>query len=154
MNVEFINPFIASLKNVIETMALIELKGNKPEKKTSEIARGEVSGIIGMVGPQVKGSMAITFDRELAFSIMRNMLGDDADTLDDQVRDMVGEMTNMICGGAKNQLADRGYEFEMAIPVIVSGKDHSIRHKVDGPKIILSFNSDSGNAYLEICFDK
>lgn len=153
MKVEFINPFIVSLKNVISTMAQIDLQSEKPVKKVDEIARGDVSGIIGMIGPQVKGSMAITFDAKLAKNIMRNMLGESIETLDDQVRDMVGEMTNMICGGAKNALSDQNYEFELATPVIVSGVDHTIQHKVDGPKIILTFSSEQGNAYLEICFD-
>lgn len=154
MKVEFVNPFITSLKNVIKTMASIELEVEKPKRKTNEISHGDVSGIIGMVGPQVKGSMAITFDKDLAFNIMKNMLGDAASTIDEEVRDMVGEMTNMICGGAKNSLYDQGYEFEMAVPVIVSGTNHSIQHKVEGPKIILTFKSDAGNAYLEICFDR
>lgn len=135
-------------------MAQINLKSQKPQKKQDEIARGDVSGIIGMIGPQVKGSMAITFDTALASNIMKNMLGENFDEIDENVRDMVGEMTNMICGGAKNALSEQSYQFEMATPVIVSGTDHSIQHKVDGPKIILTFTSDSGNAYLEICFDK
>lgn len=154
MNVEFINPFIVSLKNVLSTMAQIELSAQKPEKKTSDIAVGEVSGIIGMIGPQVKGSMAITFDKTLATSIMHNMLSEQCDEITDEVRDMVGEMTNMICAGAKNALAEQSYIFEMATPVIVSGNDHKITHKVDGPRIILAFTSDTGNAYLEICFVK
>ncbi len=153
MKVEFINPFIVSLKNVISTMAQIDLQSEKPTKKVDEMARGDVSGIIGMIGPQVKGSMAITFDTKLAKNIMQNMLGEAAESLDDEVRDMVGEMTNMICGGAKNALSDQNYEFELATPVIVSGADHTIQHKVDGPKIILTFSSEQGNAYLEICFD-
>ncbi|MDT0583502.1 MULTISPECIES: chemotaxis protein CheX [Alteromonadaceae] len=154
MKVEFVNPFITSLKNVVGTMAMIELEVQKPKRKKNEVSFGDVSGIIGMVGPQVKGSMAITFDRDLAFNIMKNMLGDAATTIDEEVRDMVGEMTNMICGGAKNALSEQGYQFEMAVPVIISGANHCIQHKVDGPKIIITFASDLGKAYLEICFDR
>lgn len=154
MNVEFINPFVSSLTNVISTMAMIQLSSQKPQRKTDDVAVGDVSGVIGMVGPQVKGSMAITFDKDLAFNIMKNMLGDSATSIDEEVRDMVGEMTNMICGGAKLSLAEQGYQFEMAVPVIVSGERHTIQHKVDGPKILLTFQSEQGNAYLEICFDK
>lgn len=135
-------------------MALVELKSQKPQKKTNEVACGEVSGVIGMIGPQVKGSMSITFGKDLASHIMHTMLGESVDEIDDQVRDMVGEMTNMICGGAKNALAEQNYQFEMATPVIISGSNHIIQHKVDGPKIILTFTSDKGNAYLEICFVK
>lgn len=134
-------------------MAQIELSVEKPQKKQDELARGDVSGIIGMIGPEIKGSMAITFDKNLACSIMKNMLGEDVNDIDDDVRDMVGEMTNMICGGAKNILSQQAYHFEMAIPVIVSGAEHTILHKVDGPKIILPLSSPVGNAYLEICFD-
>jgi len=134
-------------------MAQIELNVQKPQKKTTDIACGDVSGIIGMIGPQVRGSMAITFDTELAANIMQNMLGEQFDSINDEVRDMVGEMTNMICGGAKHALAEQNYEFELATPVIVSGISHTIVHKVDGPRIILTFCSNKGNAYLEICFD-
>lgn len=135
-------------------MANIELTSQKPRTKSDEIAVGDVSGIIGMIGPTVKGSMAITFDKQLAANIMQNMLGETPDELNDDVRDMVGEMTNMICGGAKHALSEQNYHFDMATPVIVSGSNHTIVHKVDGPKIILTFTSAFGNAYLEICFDK
>lgn len=154
MNVEFINPFIAALVNVLQTMAQTELKPGKPKKKTDEVARGDVSGLIGMVGDKVKGSLSITFDEPLALELMNRMLGEKPTSINAEVTDMVGEIANMICGGAKNELADKGYEFGMATPIVVAGKDHSITHQVDGPKMILPFSSDAGNAYLEICFDK
>lgn len=153
MKVEFINPFIVSLKNVVSTMAHIQLDSHRPQKKTDSNARGDVSGIIGMIGPQVKGSMAITFEKELAFNIMHKMMHVEVNKIDDDMLDMVGEMTNMICGGAKNLLAEQSYQFDIATPVIMSGPGHLITHKVDGPKILLSFTSTDGNAYLEICFD-
>lgn len=134
-------------------MAQIELHSEKPEKKNDETAKGEVSGIIGMIGPQIKGSLAVTFDKDLAKNMMLNMFGEASDEVDDDMRDLVGEMTNMLCGGAKSLLAEQNYQFNMATPVIVSGKSHIIQHKVDGPKILLRFSSDKGNAYLEICFD-
>lgn len=154
MNVEFINPFISALLNVLKTMAQTELTPGKPKKKKDDVAKGDVSGLIGMVGPQVKGSLSITFDESLALEIMLRMLGEKPMTLNSEVTDMVGEITNMICGGAKSELAEKGYDFGMATPVIVSGKDHTITHQADGPKVILPFTSDMGNAYLEICFDK
>lgn len=154
MNVEFINPFIAALVNVLQTMAQTELKAGKPKKKTDELARGDVSGLIGMVGDKVKGSLSITFDEPLALELMNRMLGEKPEKINAEVTDMVGEIANMICGGAKNDLADKGYDFGMATPIVVAGKDHSITHQVDGPKMIMPFTSDAGNAYLEICFDK
>lgn len=154
MNAEFVNPFITGLLNVLETMAQTTLKPGKPKRKQSEIAKGDVSGLIGMVGPQVKGSLSITFDEGLALTIMERMVGERPESIDGEVGDMVGEVTNMICGNAKRDLSERGFEFGMATPIVVSGKQHTISHQVDGPKLIMPFHSDEGMAHLEICFDK
>ncbi|MCF7517526.1 MULTISPECIES: chemotaxis protein CheX [Pseudoalteromonas] len=154
MNVEFINPFLSSLLNVLSTMAQTELKPGKPSLKKDELARGDVSGLIGMVGPQTKGSLSITFDENLALTIMERMLGERPDSVNEEVTDMVGEITNMVTGGAKNLLGEKGYEFDMATPVVVSGKGHTIAHKCEGAKVLIPFTSADGNANIEVSFDK
>ena len=154
MNAEFVNPFIISLVNVLKTMAQIELQIGKPQKKADSKARGDVSGLIGMVGSNIAGSMSITFEEGLALQVMEGMLGERPDELDDEVNDMVGEITNMVAGGAKKELAKKGYDVGMATPVVVSGKEHTINHKVSGHKMILPFKAEGGKAYIEICFDK
>ncbi len=154
MNVEFINPFLTSLMNVLSTMAQTELKPGKPRIKKDEVAQGDVSGLIGMVGPQTKGSFSITFDESLALTIMERMLGERPDAINEEVTDMVGEITNMVTGGAKNLLGEKGYEFDMATPMVVSGKGHTITHKCEGAKLIMPFSSPDGAANIEVCFDK
>ena len=154
MNVEFINPFLSSLINVLSTMAQTQLKTGKPRIKTDEIACGDVSGLIGMVGPQTRGSFSITFDEGLALTIMERMLGERPDAIDEEVTDMVGEITNMVTGGAKNLLGEKGFDFDMATPIVVSGKGHTITHKSQGKKIIMPFSCDAGNANIEVSFDK
>ena len=154
MNVEFINPFLTSLVNVLSMMAQTQLKAEKPRIKKDEIALGDVSGMIGMIGPQTKGSLSISFEEPLALEIMEKMLGERPDAIDEEVTDMVGEITNMVTGGAKNMLGEKGYEFDMATPIVVAGKGHTINHKGDGPKILIPFDSESGKAHIEVCFDK
>ncbi|KAB2823833.1 chemotaxis protein CheX [Aliivibrio finisterrensis] len=153
MRAEFVNPFLASLMNVLKTMASMDLKPQKPRIKKDEIARGDVSGLIGMVAPQSKGSMSITFDEQLALQIMQNMLGERPNRINEEVTDMVGEITNMVTGGAKRILSESGFEFSMATPMVVSGKGHTITHKCDGAIIIMPFTSEWGNAFIEICFE-
>jgi len=153
MRVEFINPFIASLLNVLNTMAQIKLNPGKPRIKKDEVARGDVSGLMGMVSSQTKGSFAVTFDESLALAIMENMLGDKVDKIDNEVIDMVGEITNMVTGGAKRILADKGFDFDMSTPIVVSGKSHTITHKAEGAKLLLPLESPHGSAFIEICFD-
>ncbi|OOF34552.1 chemotaxis protein CheX [Salinivibrio costicola] len=153
MEAQFVNPFLTSLINVLQTMAQLDIQPEKPHLKKSEIAKGDVSGLIGMVGPQTKGSFSVTFDEDMVLEIMQRMLGERSESIDEEVTDMVGEITNMVTGGAKRILSEKGFEFEMATPVVVSGKGHTINHKSDGPVIIMPFKSPHGTAFIEICFD-
>ncbi|NCP65554.1 MAG: chemotaxis protein CheX [Paraglaciecola sp.] len=154
MNAEFINPFITALLNVFSTMAQTELTPGKPQKKNDDVAGGDISGLIGMVGDNIQGSLSISFDEGLVLEVMHKMLGEKPTSLNADVKDMVGELTNMICGGAKNELSQKGYEFGMATPMVVSGKNHTVNHQVDGKKLMMPFIHKTGKLYLEMCFNK
>ena len=154
MNAEFVNPFLSSFINVLQTMAQVEVKPGRPSLKKDALARGDVSGLIGMVGPTAKGSFSISFDKELALNVFRLMVGESIDELSEDITDMVGEITNMVAGGAKRQLGEKGYEFNMATPIVVTGPSHTIKHQIDGSKVLMRFISEHGKAYIEICFNQ
>ncbi|ALO33573.1 chemotaxis protein CheX [Colwellia sp. MT41] len=154
MNVEFINPFLSSMLNVMSTMAQMELTPEKPRLKKNEVAMGDVSGLIGMVSKQAKGSLSITFEASLALATMKNMVGEAPDEVNEEITDLIGEITNMVTGGAKRLLSEKGIEFDMATPIVVSGPNHTIHHKAKGPVIIIPLKSDVGRAYIEFSFDE
>jgi len=154
MNVEFINPFLSSMLNVMSTMAQMELTPEKPRLKKDEVSMGDVSGLIGMVSEQTKGSLSITFEGSLAIATMKSMVGESPDEINEEITDLVGEITNMVTGGAKRMLSEKGFEFDMATPVVVSGKNHTINHKAEGPVVIIPLNSPNGKAYIEFSFNK
>ncbi|MFD2167248.1 chemotaxis protein CheX [Thalassotalea euphylliae] len=153
MNVEFINPFLSSMLNVMSTMAMMELTPEKPKLKQGEVAKGDVSGLIGMVSDQAKGSLSITFEGTLAIATMKNMVGEGPDEVNEEITDLVGEITNMVTGGAKRMLSEKGFEFDMATPMVVSGANHTINHKAEGPVVIIPLSSEHGKAYIEFSFD-
>ena len=154
MNVEFINPFLSAMLNVMTTMAKMELTPEKPRLKKGVVAMGDVSGLIGMMSDQAKGSLSITFESELAIATMKGMVGEGPDEINEEITDLVGEITNMVTGGAKRLLSEKGIEFDMATPMVVSGKDHTIHHKAKGPVVIIPLKSAHGRAYIEFSFDE
>ncbi len=153
MNVEFVNPFLVSILNVLKTMARLEAHPGNPTIKKDEVAQGDVTGIIGMTSDQAKGTLAITFTEPVILEITKRMLGEELDKIDDTIMDMAGEITNMVTGGAKKILSEQGYNFDMAIPSIVAGKDHIIQHKSKSSIIIVPFNTEAGDFFIEICFE-
>ncbi len=154
MKSDFINPFLDAIINILETMAQTTAKPQKPFIKKDAVALGIVTGMIGMAGEQTKGSMAISFSEGAILHVASNMLGETFAEVDDTVVDMVGEITNMVTGGAKRGLSEKGYKFDLAIPTMISGKDHQIHHKTKGPILIVPFDTEAGNFVVEVCFEK
>ena len=126
----------------------------KPTLKQDAVALGEVTGIMTMNSPKVNGSFAITFTAPAIFDIVRRMLGEEINEINDVARDMAGEMTNMVVGGAKNLYVEQGYDFDMSTPSILMGKDHKVEHTCSGKTIVLPFAVDGREFFVEMCFDE
>jgi chemotaxis protein CheX len=154
MDVEIINPFLKSVMNVLSTMAMIDAKPGKPYLKEENEAKGDVTGMIGMAGNKARASFAITFKTDIILRIASNMFGEEVTEFNNEIADMVGEITNMVTGGAKSELAEKGYKFDMAIPTTIMGESHSITHNTKGPVVLIPFNCESGEFFVEVCFEK
>lgn len=154
MEARYINPVLKALMDVLTTMAQITPKVGKPENKEDDQAPGVVTGIIDLEGKQTRGSVAVSFSKEVALDLTSRMLRMDLVEVDEQVEDLVGEMANMVAGGAKRIMEEDGFDFNLTLPRVVAGNGHKIEHKVTGPKIILPFTAESGDFYVEICFQK
>lgn len=150
MKAELINPFLNATKNVIETMAQTKVKAGKPHLKENKVAYGEVTGVIGMSSETISGSMIVSFSAAAILKIVANMLMEEPRAkIDDEVVDAVGEITNMICGGAKAELAKVNHKFDLATPTMVVGKGVEISYYSSAPTIVIPFETADGNFVVE-----
>lgn len=158
MNVEYINPFLTSTINVISTMAFVKLSAGKPYINRSNKATGEVTGsvsMVGLAGNNVIGSVIISFEPAAILEIVTNMLGEEFTEVSSDVEDAIGEITNMIVGGAKRILAEKGYRFNLAIPTVLKGKNIHLNLKTRGPRIVIPFTLESGSTFtVEACIEE
>ncbi|MEW6265999.1 MAG: chemotaxis protein CheX [Thermodesulfobacteriota bacterium] len=150
MDVRYINPFLTGAVEVLGTMASVALKPQKPYLKQHEASTGDISGIIGVTGSGAMGSISVTFTFDLIQVVMKNMLGDDVSGLDDEVKDAVGELTNQISGAARRHLAQEGLSLQAGIPTVVAGKNHTIKHIVTGPVLVIPFEGPQGKMIVEV----
>jgi chemotaxis protein CheX len=150
MDVKFINAFLEGTVNVLKTMAFIEPKPGAPYIKKDTVASGDISGIIGLTGG-AKGSLALSFSEACILRIVSNMLGEEITTLNHDISDAVGEITNMVSGSARKILESGGLSVTAAIPTVVAGKKHSIIHVLAGPSIIIPFSTDAGPFVVDVC---
>ena len=153
MDVRFINPFLEGTISVLKTMAFIEPKSGRPYLKKDALAKGDISGIIGFTGA-VAGSMALSFSEKSILKIVSNMLGEEIKEINGDIKDAVGEITNMISGVARKKLESIGLNISAAIPTVVAGKSHSIAHVLGGPSIIIPFETEDGPFVVDICMSE
>ena len=97
MDVDLINPFIDATVHVLETMASTKAEAGKPYLKKDQVARGDVSGVIGLIG-ETSGTISVSFSEDSILSIVSNMFGEEMKELNEEIQDAVGEITNMISG--------------------------------------------------------
>lgn len=150
MKVEYINPFINSVNNTIETMLGVKAERSAPFVKDNLLARGDVSGLIGFADKNISGSVALSFPTGTALKIYRMMMGETVFKINSDVQDTVGELTNIVCGGAKQEFAKIGLSFHISIPSIIVGKGHQITHKQHTPVVVIPFSIEQSPFAMEI----
>ncbi len=151
MKADIINPFLEATTSVLRTVASIESIPGKPYIKNGATAVGDVSGIVGIAG-DTEGSICLTFTRECILQVISRMLGEEQTEINDVVKDAVGELTNIISGDSRRRLEGLGYHFQGAIPSVISGQGHEIRHITNGPILSIPFSTSGGPFTVEVCF--
>jgi len=135
-------------------MAFMKIQAGQPFINKQGQTSGVVNGVIGLAGANVLGSVILSFDKPAILEIVSNMLGEEFPEITDDVEDAVGEITNMIVGGAKRVLAEKGYKFNLAIPTIIKGTDVVLKLKTKGPRVVIPFILESGSTFrVEACIE-
>lgn len=152
LDTEFVNPFLTATVHVLKVQAQIDARAGKVSvKKATDQSSGDVSGVIGIVSDSFDGSVVISFPEATFLKIMSNMLGETYTEMNREIIDGAGELTNMIFGQAKIVLNDKGYGIKTAIPTVISGKNHTLSAMTKGPIVVVPFESQAGNFFVEIC---
>ena len=149
VRVEFINPFISAVTKTFEMMVNLKLTRSAPTLKNDRNTLYPVSGIIGFSG-KIVGTVILTMSEPVALKAASVMLMDELKTVDDDVLDAIGELTNMIAGNAKAQLEE--YNLSLSLPNAIFGAGTEVRFPEKSQPITIPFNSEFGPLAVEVGF--
>ena len=148
-NVDFINPLLDAVLNVLSTMAGVEVKPASPYVNRSGTAAGDITGQINIQG-FARGVIALSLSKSVILKIVNNMLFENYTEINDDIADAVGELTNMISGQARSSLSEKGMTFQASTPWVVMGKGKPLDHIPAAPILSIPFTSDDGDLVVEI----
>ena len=152
MDVKIVNPFINATLHVLETISSTKTSPGKPFLKEDQKAHGDVTAVIGLTG-EASGTISVSFTETCILSIVSKMFGEEMTSINSEIQDAVGEISNMISGQARQKLESLGTTLKAAIPTVVTGKGHSITHITKYPIIAIPFETDKGSFTIEICIE-
>ncbi len=146
MDPTYIIPFIKSAKNVFETMFQMPLECGAPSVKSESSASYDVSAIIGFAG-EVEGAVVLSFPEAIARRIVTLFVGSEVTSKED-LSDAVGELVNMIAGGAKAQFTSK--KVSISCPSVVIGSGHIVHGKKDMVTVMIPATCDCGQFAIEV----
>ena len=149
VRVEFINPFVSAVSKTFEMMVNLKVARSTPVLKENHVALYPISGIIGLSG-HVVGTVILTMPESLALKAASVMLMDDLKTVNDDVLDAIGELTNMVAGNAKSQLEE--YKLSLSLPNVIHGTNVEIYFPEQSQPITVPFDSELGPFAVELGF--
>jgi chemotaxis protein CheX len=142
---QLIAHFVASIRDVLKTMANMTVTVSAPALKSSPATTYDVSGIIGFSGEFV-GSMVLSFQQSTAVAIVSSFAGMPIAPDSPDFADAVGELANMIAGSAKTSFGGTN----ISVPSIVMGPGHSIARLHDVPCLVIPCHTDAGDFAVEV----
>ncbi|MEM1446292.1 MAG: chemotaxis protein CheX [Planctomycetota bacterium] len=147
MSSAYILPFVDSVSNVFETMMQMPVTVGEPAIKPHDTPADNVSGIIGMTG-DVDGTVVLGFPTATAERAVAVFTGMELAADHEDFADAIGELVNMISGGAKAKFA--GKHANISCPSVVIGAGHSVFGRKDVKCVRIPCECDLGEFYVDV----
>jgi chemotaxis protein CheX len=141
------SPFIESATSIFSMMLGWDLTVGELSRSNRFQSNHDISGVIGFSGA-LRGSIVIGINQDVAFAAAEAFFGGKPTEIDAEVLDMVGELSNMIGGNAKERMTTTGVT--LGLPMVISGKGHRISFDPVAQVVLIPFESPQGNLTVEV----
>lgn len=150
-NLNLVGSLTKAVTDVFETMLSMQMKQSNAEE-LSTLDGERIVGSVSFDGSLI-GNFYIHVSRDFARIMTAVMLGMESDEVkdEDEINDVVGEMSNMIGGNLKSGFCDSGMDCELSIPSITNGDDFIISSLNCEKHERLVFYHQRHTALVEIC---
>ncbi|KAB0666178.1 chemotaxis protein CheX [Oryzomonas japonica] len=112
-----------------------------------------ITAMVGFAGVY-NGLVSLHAPQKLALAFTSSMLGMEVTELNDDVRDALGEIANMIAGSFKQHISPGGTDIKLSTPSLVSGDDYYVNAGNNLDTLTLRFATDEDWFMVAIVLEK
>ncbi|MCB0317540.1 MAG: chemotaxis protein CheX [Bdellovibrionales bacterium] len=149
MEQDLTTPFIEAVTDVITMMSSTEIKTLEVLEDSDGKTWGAVTGLVNMKGDGYYGHMTISFDEPSILGIVNRMLDEKHTAVNDEIIDAVGELSNVISSTTRSKFSQLNIELDMALPLMISGKNVEISQLRQGKIRKIKFQTPEGIFVIE-----
>jgi chemotaxis protein CheX len=148
MKMDLIQPFIGSLDAVLAEMMKAPVAIADLTMEEEGYRRKGLAAVVAFKG-QIEGRIILDMEPRAAAKIAEFMAGGAVDPSEPIVPETVCELANMVIGNAVTLLNDRGFQFRVYPPALLT-EDQCAKIGSDSEATILSFDTPAGAVHLNI----
>lgn len=116
---------------VFTSMLMLEVKAEDSFVKDEKNVSTDLISSLHFFGEKYMGKIAVFSSGAVACHIANAMLGGEDTEVNDEIKDGMGEIANMIAGGAKVKLLDILGDIHLLTPWVIAGKHLTISSAAD-----------------------
>ncbi len=150
---EISEKIIESAKEIFSSMVMMEISVTGHYKTEIVPLTESISGVIGLAGTH-KGVLAIHIPIKVALAITSSFLGMDVNAINEDVKDAVGELANMLGGDIKSILSENGRDIALSLPSTITGRQYDFQPTKEAERIIIPFKCDAGEFSIDFQLEK
>jgi chemotaxis protein CheX len=154
LDIRYIKSILTSVIEVIESNTTIRLgAGAIVEEKEKELPL-ELAAVFGFSGDGFLGSLTITTSRSLIALLHHKMFGSDINAINDEdILDILAELTNQILGVVRNELRDFGYDLKASLALVNIGPKFLLNSSSNGRYYFLPFTYENEKMQITLCYN-
>jgi chemotaxis protein CheX len=145
------NEIITGTQDVFSTMLMVDLTSQAVVENSKCDIQSNLTSMIGL-GGGIRGFLAVHCPASVAKAITSEFLGMDVDELDDDVKDAIGELANMVAGNLKVSYAKIDINIELALPASIVGESFHVGGINDARRIIVPFKMADDLLWVELMY--
>jgi len=117
-----------SVVDLFDTMLSMEIHAGNDASVIADSDEGVMVGFVSFAG-KVNGSVNLRVSQAMAKKMTAGMLGMELDEIesDEEVKDVLREVCNIIAGGLKSNFCDAGLACEISTPSITTGNNFEVQ---------------------------
>jgi chemotaxis protein CheX len=148
MRMDLLQPFIGSLDSVLAEMMNAPAKIADLAMEEEGYRRKGLAAIVVFKG-QIEGRIVLDMEPRAAAYVASCLTGAEVNPSEPIVTEAVCELANMVIGNAVTQLNDRGFQFKVLPPSLMT-EEECTKAGHDSEGTILRFETPNGNVHLNI----